>query len=743
MHTEQRFNNLDRFRLIAALLVIAIHTSPLVSFSSEADFFLTGILARIAVPFFLMVTGQFVVSGFLFPGSESPKAPFRYLRKMGILYVSAILLYLPLGIYAGHYTQLSILGIFRMLLFDGTFYHLWYFPACILGIMLLYGMHRFLKMKCNSLFFICGLLYILGLLGDSYYGLIADLPVIGDIYSALFLISSYTRNGLFLAPLFLLMGAWMGEKYPCSVTKCHKGKKSMPGFSLFCFALSLLAMTTEGFVLRYFSLQRHDSMYLLLPLTMFFLYQFLLQCKASPKHRIKPFSCCQNLRAVSTWIYLLHPAVIVVVRGIAKVLHATNLFVENSIVHYLAVTVLTIPAAIFAAISVRMLTARFSRKAPSRSRAWIELDMDALAQNVRFLRSRLREGCELMPVVKAEAYGHDSVLISRELNRLGIHSFCVACVTEGITLRKNGITGEILILGYTHPDQFPLLHRYHLTQTVVDYAYALLLNQYIESVQEKIHVHIGVDTGMHRLGERCENIDQICAIYKMPNLIVDGIFTHLSSDDTMNPQDIAFTEEQAASFNLLLQELCRCGCPHSKFHLLASYGVLNYPEFCGNYARIGIALYGVLSTKADTDMWVDFLHPVLTLKARVASIRTLYEGEAAGYGMGFTATRNMKIATLSIGYADGLPRMLSNGTGSVLIQGHRAPIIGKICMDQTIVDVSCIPDIKAGDIAILIGKSGEKSISASEIAEQCDTITNEILSRLGQRLEHISINNFK
>lgn len=336
-----------------------------------------------------------------------------------------------------------------------------------------------------------------------------------------------------------------------------------------------------------------------------------------------------------------------------------------------------------------------------------------------------------MPAVKANAYGHGAVLIVKELNRLGVDAFCVACIQEAIELRRHGIKGEILILGYTHPAEFPLLRRYHLTQTVVDYAYAKELEQY----GKKVHVHVSIDTGIHRLGERSENIDRICSIYEIKSLIIDGLYSHLSASDRLTEQDKAFTNSQVMAWNHVLDELWQRGYPCPKVHLLGSYGVINYPELAGDYARVGIALYGVLSTREDTTAWESSLQPVLSLKARVATVKELYTNESAGYGIAFTANHDMRIATITIGYADGLPRSLSGGVGSVLIHGCKAPILGRICMDQTIIDVSDIPDVKAGDVAVLIGTSGNQAISAADLARQTHSITNEVLSRLGSRLE--------
>lgn len=366
-------------------------------------------------------------------------------------------------------------------------------------------------------------------------------------------------------------------------------------------------------------------------------------------------------------------------------------------------------------------------------RAWIELDRAALAHNVSALRARLGADCALMPAVKANAYGHGAVLIARELNRLGVRAFCVASAAEGAQLREHGVEGEILVLGYTHPADFPLLWRCQLSQTVVDSDHASLL----ERCGHPIHVHLAIDTGMHRLGARAEDLDAILALFRRKNLLIDGIFTHLSADESLAPPDRAFTLHQAQTFRAVLDALRRNGIPRPKVHLQASYGVLNYPDLAGDYARVGIALYGVLSTAADTEQWRGLLRPVLRLKARVASVRPLYTGETAGYGLQFTAARPMRIAALAIGYADGLPRALSNGRGAVLLHGRRAPILGRICMDQTLIDVSNIPDVRAGDIAVLIGRSGALEISACDWAEQTSSITNEVLSRLGPRLERV------
>lgn len=708
MRDQQHYPGLDAFRLIAAILVIANHTSPLASFHPDIDFFLTRILARVAVPFFFMVSGHFILTDLMQNRPAASRRVLCYLKKLCLLYAAAILLYFPVGIYAGHYEELTFSGALKMLFFDGTFYHLWYFPACILGILLIYGLSRFMPLPAMTA--ATGGLYLFGLFGDSYFGLIQDLPVLSTLYSFVFRFCSYTRNGLFFAPIFLLLGVWVGrQKNACS-----------PKWSVTGLACSFAFMTVEGFVLHAHGLPRHDSMYFMLIPVMFFLYQLLLVLRI-------PFP--RTARSLSTWIYILHPAMILLVRALGKLLHLTTLLVEQSLVHFLMVSLFTITVS---CILVKIVP-KFKNNEFAQGRAWIELDRAALEHNVRFLQSQLPKECRLMAAVKANAYGHGAVLISRELNKLGLRSFCVADVTEGIELRKKGVRGTILILGYTHETQFHLLRRYHLTQTVVDYEHAQTLNRY----GQKVHVHVAVDTGMHRLGERSDHTAHIKSIFDMKNLVIDGLFTHLSASDSYDPESRAFTAKQAAAFDRLITILKEDGYPIPKLHLQASYGVLNYPYLAKDYARVGIALYGVPSTTETSAQVANSLKPVLSLKARVALVRTLCPMESVGYSMAFTARQKMKIAVLTIGYADGLPRSLSNGVGSVLLHGQKAPILGRICMDQTIVDVSGIPDVQAGDIATIIGKNGEQTIPATDWAEQTGSITNEVLSRLGPRLKRL------
>lgn len=374
------------------------------------------------------------------------------------------------------------------------------------------------------------------------------------------------------------------------------------------------------------------------------------------------------------------------------------------------------------------------KKTYEQGRAWIESNKNNLKHNIEVLRSLLPAGCVLMPAIKANAYGHGVVPMAKELNKMGVQAFCVASVAEAVQLRENGVVGEILILGYTHPSDFPLLIQYNLTQAVLDYEYAEMLDAF----GSEIKAHIAVDTGMHRVGVPAENLDAILSMLKMKHLWVTGIYTHLCADDSQDEKDVAFTKKQAASFASIKEQVLAAGYA-LKTHILGSYGLLNYPELGGDYVRIGIALYGVLSNRGDLAFCPVELRPVLSVKARVMTIRTIQPGEHVGYGLAYTAESERKIAALSIGYADGLPRALSCGRGRVLIHGQEAPIVGRICMDQTMVDVTGIENVKCGDIAVIIGKSDNLEITAYELAEQSDTITNEILSRMGNRLNRLLI----
>lgn len=681
----RKFPALDDFRLIAVVLVVANHTR-----SGEGELlWLLTVLRRAAVPYFLMVSGYFL-------GRDDWRSLGRFWRKTALFYGTGVLLYLPLNWYAG---QLSP-DFLRRAVFDGSFYHLWYLPALLLGAPIARLLSRLGQKKA---LLIAGGLYLIGLGGDSYYGLLPEGAA--RLYGVIFQVFTYTRNGLFYVPLFLLLGA-------AGVTLGRRA--SLAGLLV---SLSLLA--SEALLLHRAGVQRFDSMYLCFPLLMVFLFSLLLEANQGERRELRRLSAC---------VYLLHPWCIVLVRRGAEALGLTGPLVKNTLIHFLAV------------LALSFLLARLALLVPPprpcpKARAWVELDRAALRHNVEQLRSLLPEDCALMPAVKANAYGHGAVWMARELNRLGVRAFCVAAAEEGAALRRRGVRGEILVLDYTHPEQIPLLRRYRLTQAVVDGAYARLLN----ARGKRLRVHLKIDTGMHRLGIPAERTEEIARVFQLRNLRVTGVFTHLFASETRDGESEALTLAQAEAFREVLRDLDARGLSYDKAHLLSSCGLLNYPELGGAYARVGIALYGALSGPGGLEKSPVPLRPVLALKARVALVRDLRQGEGAGYGPQDPADRDRKIAVLSIGYADGLPRALSHGRGSVLIRGSIAPVTGLICMDQTLVDVTDIPGVESGDVAVVIGVSGQREITACDLAEACGTIPNEVLSRLGPRLPRIVV----
>lgn len=711
MSSSNEYGGLDYFRIIAAALVVAIHTSPLSIINDRADFIFTRILCRIAVPFFFMVSGFFLYAD----NRRMKNKVNRFARKTANLYGIAILLYLPINIYNGYFkTKPLLANILQDILFDGTIYHLWYLPAAIIGAYI--TLLLFYTGKDKLALFFSFALYLIGLFGDSYYGISARFGPLKNFYDFIFRCFDYTRNGIFFAPIFLLIGGLIAR---------NKNRYSLY-FLVNGLIISFCLMLTEGVILNFFSLQRHDSMYLMLLPCMFILFEIILHCNKKPK---------PMFRTISTIVYIIHPFIIVLLRGMAKFLKIQDFLIYNSLIYYLAVLGISLAFAVICTIptSKPLRVDTPTQERIGNGRAWLQIDLRALEHNVKVLRSIAPKDCNIMAIVKANAYGHGDYKIASHLNSLGINAFGVATIDEGISLRKHGIKGEILILGYTDPMRINELIEYQLMQTVIDYNYAKMLNY----SKTPIQVHLKIDTGMHRIGLNVNDVEKINEIFSFPMLDIQGIFTHLSVADSLSREDVIYTKRQIKNFFELIYTLKGRGIVIPKIHFQSSYGLLNYPDLCGDYVRIGIALYGTLSSPKDkTRVEVD-LHPVLSLKARIAMIHSIAQGEQVGYGRKFIAKRDTLLAVLPIGYADGLPRNLSCENGKVLIHGHYAPIIGRICMDQMLVDITDIPKVKAGDIATLIGKDGDNEITAADVAFNSGTITNELLSRIGTRLDRI------
>lgn len=709
MTKNESYSGIDYFRFIAALLIVAIHTSPLSSFSETGNFIFTRIISRVAVPFFFMTSGFFLISRYTC-NAEKLGA---FIKKTTLIYGVAILLYIPINVYNGYFKMDNLLpNIIKDIVFDGTLYHLWYLPASIIGAAIAWYLVK--KVHYRKAFLIASVLYIIGLFGDSYYGIVKSVSCLNVFYNLIFQLTDYTRNGIFFAPIFFVLGGYISDNQ-----NRLSLKRSIVGF-IVCFAL----MFGEALTLHHFDIQKHDSMYVLLLPSVYCLFNLLLHFRGKRR---------TGLRTISLIIYIIHPFMIVVIRLFAKLLHLQSLLVENSLVHYIAVCFASVVLAVVITALLSSLKPKKAKHTADTDRAYLEINLNNLEHNVNTLQKAMSPKCELMAVVKAEAYGHGMYEVTTYLEQIGVSSFAVATIDEGIRLRKYGISSEILILGYTSPSRAKELCKYELIQTLIDYRYSLLLNKQGYDVK----THIKVDTGMHRLGFDTEDIENISAVFSMKHIKVSGIYTHLCAADSVDEKDICFTNMQIEGFYNLLKKLREKGITIPKIHIQSSYGLLNYPELKCDYVRAGVSLYGVLSSPNDrTKLQLD-LRPVLSLKSRVVLLREIKKGDSVGYSRSFVANRDSLIAVLPVGYADGYPRNLSCQKSYVLINGHQAPVVGKICMDQLAVDVTDIPDVKVGITATLIGKDGNEEISAPMVADNSESITNELLSRMGQRLNII------
>ncbi|MCL2663572.1 MAG: serine racemase VanT catalytic subunit [Oscillospiraceae bacterium] len=365
-------------------------------------------------------------------------------------------------------------------------------------------------------------------------------------------------------------------------------------------------------------------------------------------------------------------------------------------------------------------------------RAWIEIDLDALAHNIADIRSKIPKSTGIMAVVKANAYGHGVEKVAERMICEGVKAFAVTSVVEGVQLREVAPDSTILVMGYTHPGDARWLYECNLSQLVVDDIYAKALND----TGYNLRVHVAIDTGMNRLGVESSNFEEVEKVFKYADLTVEGIATHLSSPDGQNDSDTGVTRMQIESFMTVVCRLKEKGYNVGKLHAMSSYGIFNYPEFNYDYVRPGIMLYGVHSIDDKTKVKTE-LRPVLSLKAIVAQVRRIKAGESVSYGRTFTAEKPMKIATVSIGYADGFPRQISGNGGMGIVNGIKAPVVGRVCMDMIMLDVTAIEQIKAGDTVTLIGKDGNEEIRCEEVAKTAGTITNDILSGLSSRLPRI------
>lgn len=693
---------IDLFRLAAAILVTAIHTSPLAAFTPAGEFFLTSVLARLAVPFFFMTSGFFTVTRY----ARDRRALWAFEKRTALMYLLATLLYLPVNIRNGYFSRPDLAWeLIRDILFDGTFYHLWYLPAAALGAAIAWALIRKTDYPCA--FAVTGALGLVCLFGDSWFG--AAPQAAGPFYSAVFRVMDRTRGGVFMAPLYFVLGAALRD------TKRRPSRR----VSAWGFMVTLVLMTGEALTVAALGWARYYTVYLTLPACSFFLFALLLTVRGG---RVR------WARSAALALYIVHPLAIIAVRAAARALGLWGTLVDNSAVHFLAVCALSTAASFPAAAIFERL--RPKRAPSSTGRAWRELDIPALEYNVRALGALMPPDCSLMAVVKANAYGHGDFEVSRELDRLGVRAWAVATVDEGAALRSFGVHGQILVLGYTPPERAWELRRHRLTQTVISEEYAKRL----DSAGVKLRVHLKLDTGMHRLGVPWDDIQAAAGVFDLKRLRVTGVYTHLSCSELRDGRSREETLKQDRRFRAALRGLEERGLAVPPCHIQSTYGLLNYPELSRGFIRAGLGIYGVLSSPDESTTLSPDLRPVLSVRARVALVRSVPEGEGVGYGGPFRTPGARRIAILPVGYADGVPRTLSGGTGYVLLHGRRAPVVGAVCMDQMAVDVTDIPEAAPGDAATLIGRDGEETLSAPAVAALAGTITNELLSRLGARL---------
>lgn len=688
MNRNQKYGGLDWFCIISAILVITIHTSPLLSFAELPNFILTRIIARVAVPFFLMVSGFFLLPDLRW--DESVRKRLRnQLGKLGLLYLISAGIYAPLMAYNDYFgKEFSVISFLKDIFINGTFYHLWYLPAAILGLALVGWLLR--HFDSRFVLILSMILYVIGLFGDSYYGMTEQIPWMRAVYAVLFRFTDYTRNGLFYVPIFLMLGYGLGKA--AGHGKTLSGKQAVIGL-----IISGAAMLAEGLWLHKWNWQRHDSMYAMLPLVMVFLFACTMKwnCKGG-----------KHLNRMAMLVYILHPAMIVVVRLAGKLTGLTAYVTDQSLIHFVLVTALSFTTAWgLLVLQKKMKEAKNAQrqKQTMRERAWTEISIDNLYHNIHEIQEILPTQTQIMAVVKTDGYGNGGLRIAGHLNKMGIEAFAVATMEEGVLLRRNGIEGLILIMGQTDPMKIRELERFRLTQTIDTYEYAEALNE--KKCNIRVHVRFDAEAGSYRKDES----SRIEKLYHFRYLQVNGIYTELTTADSMEPEQAEQTQNQIQYYYDVIEYLKSRGIRPGSTHIQNSYGVLNYPELSCDYARIGTAMYGILSRQADVKLAVD-LKPVITVKAKVAAMKMVKSGETIGYGRGYVAKGDKRIAIVTVGYGEEVPRNVSEEAGLVLVHGDEAKIVGKICMDQMMIDVTGIENVKVGDIVTMLGDEMDEKV---------------------------------
>ncbi len=374
-------------------------------------------------------------------------------------------------------------------------------------------------------------------------------------------------------------------------------------------------------------------------------------------------------------------------------------------------------------------------------RAWTEIHLDRIKANIENYRKFLKPETELLCVVKANCYGNgDDAVVPYLENELGINWFAVSNIEEAKHLRDIGISGEILILGYTPPEYAKELIDYDIIQALTDESHAEELSK-CSPVGKRVRAHCALDTGMTRIGVCESTIEKSCdtieRISKLRGIQLEGIFTHFASADSDDEDDINYTKKQAEQITYAAKELKKRLVVLNQIHFLNSAGGVYHSNGESTLARLGIIMYGL---KPNSALDVPFkLEPSLDFKACVSMVKEVDSGVFVSYGRTYTTSKHTKIATIPVGYADGYPRFLSN-KGEVLIHGKRAKIIGRVCMDQLMCDVTGI-DVKVNDTVTLIGTDGNETITADDIADIGSTIGYEVICNISKRVPRVIYNN--
>ena len=362
-------------------------------------------------------------------------------------------------------------------------------------------------------------------------------------------------------------------------------------------------------------------------------------------------------------------------------------------------------------------------------RTYAAIDLDVIAHNLNELKKKIKKDVLSLAIVKADAYGHGAVGVAKSIQD-DVDYFGIAELGEAIELREAGVKKPILVLSYTSPYQYEELVKHELTQTIFNYDDAVALSQAAVKLKKIARVHIAVDTGMSRIGFFCnaESVETVKRINDLPNIYIEGIFSHYACADCVERET---TNKQTQVFKDFITQLENRGMYIPIKHLCNSAGLLSVDEQF-DMVRLGIVMYGLYPDECVNDGSVD-LKPAMKIVSHVSHVKDVPAGSGVSYGHTYFTNKTTRIATVCIGYADGYSRSLSN-KGRVLINGQYAPVIGRVCMDQLMVDVTDLSSVEVGDEVIILGTDGENSITAEEIAKLTDTINYEVVCQFQKRV---------